>query len=206
MSEPRARSASLEVQSTGRFIGYGLACPYSDAEYAPQESSMPRFVPLLLLLGLTGAPRHAVHLSHTRLVVEGAVVTGRIRLFHDDTEAALQRFTGRADLRVTTTDAQRAAFQRYIDSTLTVTAGGTRLRARVVDAGPDPDVSTAPMWWYALEYRARRPVKGLAIRHVLMFDQFDNQRNIVTVLTRPGDRRFSLYFAAGDTREQVLTF
>lgn len=167
---------------------------------------MRRFVPLLFLFGLPGTVRHEVHLSHTRLVVEGRVVTGRIRLFHDDTEAVLQRFTGRADLRVTSTESQREAFQRYIDSTITVTAGGTRLRPRVVDAGPDPDVSTAPMWWYALEYQAPRAVKGLAIRHVLMFEQFNNQRNILTVLTRPGDRRFSLYFAAGDTREQVLTF
>lgn len=174
--------------------------------YARQESLMPRFVPLLLLLGLAGTPRHEVHLSHTRLVVEGSVVTGRIRLFHDDTEAVLQRFTGRAELRVNVIDAQREAFQRYIDSTITVTAGGTRLHPRVVDAGPDPDVTTAPMWWYALEYRARSPVKGLAIRHTLMFEQFSNQRNILTVLTWPGDRRFSLYFAAGDAREQVLTF
>ena len=167
---------------------------------------MPRFVPLLFLLGLAGTPRHEVHLSHTRLVVDGRVVSGRIRLFHDDTEAVLQRFTGRADLRVTASNAQREAFQRYIDSTLVVTAGGTRLRPRVVDAGPDPDVSTAPMWWYALEYRAPSAVKGLAIRHVLMFEQFANQRNILTVLTRPGDRRFSLYFAAGDTTQQVLAF
>lgn len=167
---------------------------------------MPRFVPLLLLLGLAGSPRHEIHLSHTRLVVEGTTVVGRIRLFHDDTEAVLQRLTGRADLRVTAANPQLEAFQRYIDSTMTLVAGGTRLRPRVVDAGPDPDVSTAPMWWYALEYRAPRAVQGLAIRHVLMFEQFANQRNILTVLTRPGDRRFSLYFAAGDTVQQVLTF
>lgn len=167
---------------------------------------MPRFVPLLLLLGLAGAPTHEIHLSHTRLVVEGTVVTGRIRLFHDDTEAALQRFTGRGDLRVTAADAQREAFRRYIDSTMVVTAAGTRLKARIADAGPDPDVSTAPMWWYAIEYRAPKAVNGIAIKHVVMFDQFDNQRNIVTVLTKPADQRFSLYFAVGDTTAKLLTF
>lgn len=167
---------------------------------------MPRFVPLLLLLGLGGTPAHEIHLSHTRLVVEGHTVTGRIRLFHDDTEAALQKFVGRPELRVTAADAQRDAFQAYIDSMLVIRAGGERLRARVVDAGPDPDVSTAPMWWYALEYRAATPVRGLDIRHVVMFDQFDNQRNIVTVLTRPGDQRFSLYFAVGDTTGKTLRF
>ncbi|MCC6319039.1 MAG: hypothetical protein IT361_15270 [Gemmatimonadaceae bacterium] len=166
---------------------------------------MHRFVPLLLLLPLAG-PRHDIHLTHTRLVVEGRKITGRIRLFHDDTEAALQRSTGRRDLRITAADPQRAAFERYLDSTVALTAGGRRLPARVVAAGADPGDGIAPMWWYDVEYLAPARVTRLGLRHAVMFDQFDNQRNIVSVLVRPGDRRFSLYFAVGDRREHVLTF
>jgi hypothetical protein len=55
-----------------------------------------------------------------------------------------------------------------------------------------------------VELDAPRPVARLALRNTLMFDVFRDQQNIVTVLRMPGERRTTLFFAAGEDREQVV--
>jgi hypothetical protein len=45
----------------------------------------------------------------------------------------------------------------------------------------------------------------VVIRDALLFEVFDSQQNVVAVQVEPGDRRFSLYFAASDPGEQALS-
>jgi hypothetical protein len=166
----------------------------------------------LLFLALAGARplgetgRHDIHLSHTRMVVDGASIVCRVRVFHDDAEAVLRRFANQPGLRITDGSSQDSLFQRYFDSRVTMTAGGERLHGRVLQSGRDAEVTDSPMWWYLIEYRAAKPVQLVAIRHELMFEQFPDQRNIMTVLKMPKEERYSLYFAAGESKEQVLEF
>lgn len=168
-------------------------------------------LPLLLAL-LTGGPpgaraaMHDVHLSHSRMVVDGATITVRIRVFHDDTEAALRAFAGRTDLRIVDGESQDSVFQRYYDAKVALKANGERLHARVIQSGRDAEMAESPMWWYLLEYRAPRPVRSIAILQELMFEQFRDQRNILSILKLPGQERHSLYFAVGDSKEMVLDF
>lgn len=140
------------------------------------------------------------------MVVDGATVTCRVRVFHDDAQAVLRRFANRPTLRIVDGASQDSLFERYVEAKVSVTSDGTPLRPRVIDSGRDTDATTATMWWYVIEYRAPRSVTSLAIRHQLMFEQFENQRNVMTILKMPREERYSLYFAAGDSREQVVRF
>jgi hypothetical protein len=152
------------------------------------------------------AVAHDVHLSHTRMVVDGATVLARVRVFHDDLELVLQRHGSRPDLRITNGASQDSAFAAYFDARVSLTSAGERLRGRVLQSGPDPDASDSPMWWYLIELKAAKPIESLAVRYELMFEQFGDQRNIVAILKMPGEKRQSLYFAAGEEREQVVKF
>jgi hypothetical protein len=71
-------------------------------------------------------------------------------------------------------------------------------------SGEERDAGGYAMRWYVVELDAARPVTRLALRNTLMFDLFRDQQNIVTVLRMPGERRTTLFFAAGEDREQVI--
>ena len=153
------------------------------------------------------APRaHDIHLTHTRMVVEHTKITARVRIFRDDLQTVLQRHSGRPSLQVSPATPQDSLFRAYFMSKVVVSAGGRRLQARVIRSGPDLDATDAPMWWYLVELRATRPITSLGLRYELMYDMFDDQRNVLTVVKMPSADRYSLYFAAGDSKEQTLRF
>lgn len=168
--------------------------------------------PFLLALSLAGPLSYAgtrfahdIHLSHTRMVVEGATITARVRVFHDDLEAALRRHSGRAELMVRDGSSQDSIFIAYLESRVTLHSGGVRLKPRVLQSGPDPDAVDSPMWWYVVEFKAPRPIAELTLRHELMFELFGDQRNIVALVHMPHQARYSMYFAAGESRAQTVT-
>lgn len=174
---------------------------------------MTLFRPLLFLSAMAVGPAptgraalHDIHLSHTRMVVDGATVQARIRVFRDDLETVLRRHSTRQELSIRDGSSQDSLFAAYFDATVALTSAGERLRARVIQSGRDPDATDSPMWWYLVELRAASPIHTLAVRYELMFEQFDDQRNIVSILKMPGEARRSLYFAPGERGEQVVKF
>lgn len=174
---------------------------------------MTLFRPVLFLLAAAVGPApsgraalHDIHLSHTRMVVDGATVQARIRVFHDDLELVLRRHTTRPELSVGDRSSHDSVFAAYFDATVSLTSSGERLRPRVIQSGRDPDATDSPMWWYLVEFRAAKPIQTLAVKFELMFEQFDDQRNIVSIVKMPGEARRSLYFAPGERGEQVVRF
>ena len=147
---------------------------------------------------LLSAPPHDLHVAHTRMVVEGAVVVARARMFRDDLQKALKR-------PVIDDTASRAAVNAYVLRNFIVTSGGARLTAEVLDGGGDTD-GDQPVWWVLVQWKAAQPVKVLGLKVQLMFETFGDQQNIVQVSKQPGDERRGLYFQAGDRSEQVLRF
>ena len=141
---------------------------------------------------------HDLHVAHTRMVVEGALVVGRVRMFRDDLQKALKKSP--AD-----DPAWRSAVATYVGQNFSVTANGTRLTAEVVDSGADMD-GDQPIWWVLVQWKAAQPVKVLGLKVLLMFDTFPDQQNLVQLSKQPGDERHGLYFQAGDRSEQVLKF
>ncbi len=144
------------------------------------------------------APPHDLHITNTRMVIEGAVVVARVRMFRDDLQKALKR-------PVTDSAASKAAVAAYMAQYFIITVEGARLTGEVLDSGGDLD-GDQPIWWVLVQWKAPRPVKTLGVRVHLMFDAFNDQQNTVLVARNPGDERRGLYFQAGDRAEQVLRF
>ena len=156
--------------------------------------------------GATPPPPHDMHLTYSRIVVDGRTIVCRVRLFHDDLELALRKHSGRTRTVVGATPAVDSIFASYFNASTSFTADGTRLRGRVRLSGEDHDATDQRMWWYEVELPATRPIRRLTIRMGLMFDVFGDQRNIVTLVKMPGADRYSLLFAAGDNKEETITW
>lgn len=148
---------------------------------------------------------HDVHLTYSRVVVDGASVLWRVRLFRDDLEKALATFSKNPSFKVTGAGGD-SVFAAYFNAEVPVTANGKRLTGRVLQSGKDAEVTDQDMWWYLIELPAPAPVTTLATRVGLLFEHFTDQRNVVTLLKMPGEGRHSMYFVREDVRMQTLSF
>ena len=138
-------------------------------------------------------------MSHTRLVIEGAEVLARVRLFQDDATKVFKRPFRR--------DAETdRAVLAYLDGHLQLRADGARARASMLDAGSEKDESGVESWWVLLSFSVARAPRTIGITNTLLFEVYGDQQNLVAILRNPGGRRSSLYFQPGDRTEQVVKF
>jgi hypothetical protein len=151
------------------------------------------------------AAMHDVHLTYSRVVVDGASVLWRVRLFRDDLEKALALFAKNPAFKVAGAGGD-SVFAAYFNAEVPVTANGKRLTGRVLQSGKDAEVTDQDMWWYLIELPAPAPVTTFSTRVGLLFEHFTDQRNVVTLLKMPGERRHSMYFVREDARMQTLSF
>lgn len=138
------------------------------------------------------------------MVVEGATVACRIRLFKDDLEKALRLFSGKPDLKLTAESRSDSLFGAYVGKTLTIEADGKRVALRVSGSGTERDPSAQDIVWYVLEGESATPPKQLGLLHGVMFEMFRDQQNLVQLLQEPGGVRKTLYFVSSDPTEQVV--
>lgn len=148
---------------------------------------------------------HDIHLTYSRVVLDGTSVVWRVRLFRDDLEKGLRRFARNSALDVNTA-AGDSAFGRYFNAVTPVKVDGKVVAARVLQSGKDMDEGEQEMRWYLLEFAVPPRYTTLALKVGLLFDEYSDQRNIVTILRMPEQTRHSLFFARGDTLEQTLRF
>jgi len=169
----------------------------------------------LLLLGLTLAAgpvppappsAHDLHLTHTRLVLDGATVGARIRLFHDDLQVALRLFSGDSTLQLTSTQRHDSLFAAYARGRLHLTLDRDSVLLRVTGSGAETDPASQQVVWYVLEGEVPRPARHLDLLNGLLFEVYRDQQNIVQLLHLPGEERRTLYFTATDARDQQLEF
>ncbi len=139
---------------------------------------------------------HDLHLTYSRIVVDGDRVTCRVRLFKDDLQRALKS--------VAIDSLTDSLFTAYFNARVVLTSAGATLKARVTASGRDSDTTDPEMWWFRLEAVAPQPLATLSLRLGLLFELYADQRNLVTVIKMPGEERRSLYFTASDRREQQI--
>ncbi len=151
-------------------------------------------------------PFHDVHISHTRLVLEGQTVALRVRLFHDDLTLALRAFAARPDLEITAEQRADSLFAAYFGRVVKLEADGQPVRVRVTGSGMERDQAEQDVVWYLMEGAVPRTPKQLVILNGLLFDTWRDQQNIVQLLRLPGEERKTLYFTAGDPREQTVGY
>lgn len=144
-------------------------------------------------------PLHDLHVSHTRLVLDGTHVVARVRVFRDDLAKAL-------GAPVEKNAATRAAFEQYLGAHFLVRADGVRLACRIEDDDEDSDPNGERVWWAIIQCDAAAPVRVLGLVNEVLFETFRDQQNLVTVIKAPEDERRALFFQGGDRREQTVRF
>jgi len=173
------------------------SAPQTSARLAAADA--PAAAGVLAALG----PSHDIHLTYSRVVVDGKTILFRVRLFRDDLEKALKGRSGDPEMAANRPAAD-SLFAAYFNATVPVMADGRRLSARVVQSGRDADATDWEMWWYLVELTSPTPVTSLAMRVGLLFEHFGDQKNLVTLLEMPGEKRHSLYFVGQDSELQSI--
>lgn len=157
----------------------------------------------------TPSPRaHPLHLATAQVAVEGSRVLVRLRTFENDLEAALARLAGRETVEMEATPELDSLYVAYVAERLAVVADGARLRPTLVASGVDLESGAGDtrVWWALLEYEAVSEIRALGVRATVLYDQFDDQRNVIRVLHPATDRRHTFYFAAPDDDVRTVRF
>ena len=146
---------------------------------------------------------HPFRLSVADVVVSGAAMEVRVRFFWDDLELAVMERASDMSFRLRETDEADAAVAAYVAEALLMEVGGAVvpgvLVERGVEASPRLDET---MWWYRLRYRLPEGAERLHIRNRLLFNAFEDQRNLVHLKTRSGKER-TYYFTWDDDEVTV---
>lgn len=147
-------------------------------------------------------PPHDLHVAYADLAVEGAVVAGRIRIFKDDLERALGPMVGADAVTLTPGPEADALVTRYLEEHLRLHSAGAALELSLLDSGED-ELDREPVWWVLVQLRAPAPVRTLTVRNTLLFELFDDQRNILKLVHFPGETQRTYYFAPGEEEHTV---
>lgn len=153
--------------------------------------------------GPRGPEAHPFRLSVADVAVSGTTMEVRVRFFWDDLQLAVMESTSDMSFRLLETDEVDAVVAAYIGDALSMEVGGAVvpgvLAERGVEASPRLDET---MWWYRLSYRLPEGAERLRIRNRLLFNAFEDQRNLVHLKTRSGKER-TYYFTWDDDEVAV---
>lgn len=161
-------------------------------------------VHLLLLsvaLGAWAPERpHPLHLSTTAIAIDETAVFLRVRMFKNDLEGALAAADGRDSLTLAATPEHDAMFLAYFSERFELRFDGASVTPDIVGSGEDLQTRAGDerIWWVELRYEAPAGFEALGIRAAILYERFDDQRNIVRVLHTGTGGQKTLYFAAPD--------
>lgn len=143
---------------------------------------------------------HPLHLSTTAIAIDEAAVFLRVRMFKKDLEGALAAANGRDTLTLAATAERDTMFLRYFGERFELRFDGLSVTPELVGSGEDLSTRAGDerIWWVELRYAAPAGFEALGIRATIMYERFDDQRNIVRVLHTGTGRQKTLYFAAPD--------
>lgn len=171
-------------------------------------SSAPESRATTALLGTAPSSATAGHpfrLSVADAEVAGDTLRARIRFFWDDLQLAVMEHTSDMAFRLEETPRGDSIVFAYIDDMLAIEAGGARLAPTLLDRGiDDATLIDEVMWWYRLEYRLPAGTERIAIRNRLLFNLFEDQRNVVHLKTRAGRERAYAFGWSKDSAAAAL--
>ncbi len=146
---------------------------------------------VLAVLFLTAAGEwHPFRLSVADAGLTGPVLHARIRFFWDDLQLAVMEHTGNAGFELAETPEVDSIIERYINDKLVLTAGDAVLPGRVMARGiDDADIIDEVMWWYRIEYPVDESAERIHVSNRLLFNVFEDQRNLLHLKTRRGRER-----------------
>lgn len=148
-----------------------------------------------VLLSNASAAHHPFRLSVADVAVAGPALDVRIRFFWDDLQFAVMESLPDMEFRLAETKEADMTVQRYINDMLTIEAAGAVVEGKVVERGiQDARNPDEVMWWYRLEYPLEPSVDRVRIRNRVLFNVFEDQRNLIHLKTRRGRER-TYYFS-----------
>lgn len=154
-------------------------------------------------MGVSPPPvTHDLHVSYGNLGVEGAMAILQLRIFKDDLEEALGRSSGNEGLRLEVSPEIDSLFLEYLSEHFILEAGSQRLSPIIVGSGYD-ELDREPVWTYQIRYDAPAPIQAARITNTILFEVFDDQRNVVRVVKFPEERRSAYYFAPGEESREI---
>lgn len=137
---------------------------------------------------------HPFRLSVADVRVTDAILEARIRFFWDDLQFAVMENTSDMDFELSETAEVDTTIQQYINEMLVFRANGTPLAGTLVERGVEEAARLDEvMWWYRLRYPLPASAERVHIRNRLLFNMFEDQRNLVNLKTRSGAER-TYYF------------
>ena len=148
------------------------------------------------------AAAHDLHISYGNLAVEDALMVLHTRVFRDDLTAALAGHSGNPIVDLSADRAMDRILVDYISAHVRMEADGTRLEPELMGSGED-ELDREPVWWFQLKYEADRPIRDLSIVNTVLFELFDDQRNILKVVHFPAEDQRTYYFAPGEDSIRV---
>jgi hypothetical protein len=90
-------------------------------------------------------------------------------------------------------------FLSYLGQYFTLAVGDNALSGQIVSSGEDRDV-----WGYELSFRSTIPIDNMSVDNRLLFNLFDDQKNVVQVKHFPTAQRVTLYCVVGSARYESL--
>jgi len=160
---------------------------------------------IAVLASFTVAPRraHEFHVTYGRMAIEGNVAVARVRFYTDDLEATLARAAGVDVFRMETNPAVDSLFLAYFGRQFQFIVEGKVLDGTIVGSGDDV-VDREPAWWFLIRFDAGEPIGDFRMRNALLFDMFEDQKNILKVVHLPDDTQRSYTFSIEEETIDVM--
>ena len=166
---------------------------------------MPWILSIAVLASLTVVPRraHEFHVTYGRMAVEGDVAVVRIRFYTDDLEATLARAAGEDSFLMETSPAVDSLFLAYFARQFQFIVAGEALEGTIIGSGDDV-VDREPAWWFLIRFDAGELIGDFRMRNALLFDVFEDQKNILKVVHLPDEIQRSYTFTAEEETIDVV--
>lgn len=187
-SRYRLAAGTAVLAVCGWPLGSGVGLSASDGAPGPTTSLVSMAAPPV------EAP-HNVRLSVATLETDAGALYVEVRFFWDDLQISIMERTSNMEFELAETPEVDRTVEQYINDMLTLEIDGEPLQGRVTARGiQDAPRADEVMWWYRLEYPLSGAPERVYVKNRLLFNMFEDQRNILHVTTRSGRER-AYYFS-----------
>ncbi|NNE47876.1 MAG: hypothetical protein HKN37_14595 [Rhodothermales bacterium] len=156
----------------------------------------------LLSVSSASVTPHKFHATYARMAVEDGVAACEIRFFKHDLEDAITKHHKLAGYSLSPELEQDSLFVTYLNRTFTVMLNDTLATASLAGSGEET-VGHEEMWWYLVTYDAGETIKKLSVTNRLLFELFDDQRNILRLQHFPSAKRETFYFVSDSDHHEA---
>lgn len=146
---------------------------------------------------LEARPLHPLHLTVGKVEVEGTRASLEIRIFWDDLQLEVRSHSGNPGAEVRGPGADPDAVTAYINDRLVLEFDGRAVRGDLVEWTLEGDANR-----YVLRYDLPSPPSRLGVRHRILLDLYEDQKNVLHV-QKDGGRQRAFYFARRAEQQTV---